>query len=521
MADIFLSYARADYETAVKVRDALEALDPDLDVFWDITGLDAGDVFPEKLETEVRDARVVLGLWNDNALGREWVKREVDIAYDNRTLLPVEIGPVTDRVISARLSTVHRTKLHDFDGAADHPGWQETVKSLAQRLKRPDLIRARKSQVKEEARAKKLEADLAKQRAQNEKLKKSKGGVRPLQWAVGGLVSVALAAGAGYYAIQWQAKQTRDRLIPPEVRAQLDDPETWSSHSKDAVTAILSRDDVVLVDLIQAAAVDADAAFLAGSAHDHGVGGARQEPKTAARFYEQACDGSQYRGCINLGLLYGQGLGVDRDYGRARELYEQGCDGGEARSCTSLGYLYYEGRGTEQDYGRAQELYEEGCDGGDANGCNNLGYLYFEGRGVDQDYGRARELYEQGCDGGEAVGCINLGFLYEQGQGVDQDYVRARELYEQGCDGGEARSCNSLGFLYQRGLGVDQDYVRARELYQQGCDGGNAKGCSYQGDLVYRGLGGSEDRAEGIRLLREGCGGDDQWGCNELAKYGE
>ncbi|MEM7006143.1 MAG: toll/interleukin-1 receptor domain-containing protein, partial [Pseudomonadota bacterium] len=101
MADIFLSYARADYETAVKVRDALEALDPDLDVFWDITGLDAGDVFPEKLETEVRDARVVLGLWNDNALGREWVKREVDIAYDNRTLLPVEIGPVTDRVISA------------------------------------------------------------------------------------------------------------------------------------------------------------------------------------------------------------------------------------------------------------------------------------------------------------------------------------------------------------------------------------------------------------------------------------
>ncbi|MEM7661423.1 MAG: toll/interleukin-1 receptor domain-containing protein [Pseudomonadota bacterium] len=552
MADIFLSYARSDYDTALKVRDAL---DPDLTVFWDITGLDAGDVFPEKLETEVNAARVVLGLWNDHALGREWVKREVDIAFDNKTLLPVEIGPVTDRVISARLSTLHRTKLHDFDGSADHPGWQETVKSLAQRLKRPDLIKARKTQVKEEARAKKLEAE-------NKRLRKSKGGLRPWQWSVGGLVSLALAAGAGYWAFQaYEANQNREQLLAyvrsPDWRrtsAAIAPLEKEGPNAEQLLADVLNN---VSVEQLQAAAeIDGRAALLAARAYEFGKGGVERDHEKALGFYDLSCKLDNLRGCNYLGFVYDKGYGVDQDYDRALTLYGLACEGGFVGGCTGLGGLYDEGLGVDQDYARAQALYEQDCEGGFAAGCKNLKDLYERGRGLDQEYGRAqglyhqgceidvasgctvlgalqslglgvnqdgraRELYKRGCEGGDANGCSNLGYLYQNGLGVDQDYGRAWELYEQACDGGNAGGCTNLGYLYDEGLGVDQDYGRARELFDQACDGGNAPGCSGFGNFLYRGLGGAEDKSEGLRLLRKGCNGGDQWGCDKLAVYSE
>lgn len=325
MADVFLSYARKDAGRALIIKEALEALG--LNVFFDTDGLDGGDVFPDVLEREIRRSGAVVSVWNTWALSREWVRRECDIAREEKSLIPVEIGDISDSVITLALSKIHRIDLRDFDGAADHAGWDNLVRALARTLKRPDLIKTRKSKAKKEAHAEKLAAELAKQKARNKKLAK---GRRGLGWKGAAVIFMALVAFAGIggkLAMDYQAEQTRNKLIPPEVRASLDDPETWNQHSRDAVTKILARDDIVLTDLVQASGIDADAAFLAGSAYSHGVGGAPEDPITANLLYRQACDGGNMHGCTNLGVQLSNGEGAEQDDEAAAKLFQQACDG--------------------------------------------------------------------------------------------------------------------------------------------------------------------------------------------------
>ena len=245
--------------------------------------------------------------------------------------------------------------------------------------------------------------------------------------------------------------------------------------------------------------------------------GVDKDPARAAELYTQGCEGGNAVGCTNLGVLFENGLGVDKDPARAAELYTQGCEGGNAVGCTNLGFLFENGLSVDKDPGRAAELYTQGCEGGHAVGCTNLGFLFQNGLGVDEDPARAAELYTQGCEGGNALGCTNLGFLFQNGLGVDKDPARAAELYTQACEGGEARGCTNLGVLFAKGQGVDEDPARAAELYTQGCEGGNALGCTNLGLLFEDGLGVDKDPARAAELYTQGCEGGDAVGCSYVA----
>lgn len=96
------------------------------------------------------------------------------------------------------------------------------------------------------------------------------------------------------------------------------------------------------------------------------------------------------------------------------------CDSGDANECFNLGTMYYDGKGVQKDYIKAVELYQKACDGGDADVCNILGIMYGNGKGVKQDSAKAVELYQKACDGGNANGCSNLGAMYDDGEGVKQ-----------------------------------------------------------------------------------------------------
>ena len=74
----------------------------------------------------------------------------------------------------------------------------------------------------------------------------------------------------------------------------------------------------------------------------YGTGqGVTQDLARAATLYQQACDGGDMWGCINLGAMYGTGEGVTRDPARAIRLYQQACDGGQKWGCTLVATLAY------------------------------------------------------------------------------------------------------------------------------------------------------------------------------------
>ena len=65
MSDVFISYRRADAGWARSLHDSLKARFP---VFFDVEGIDAGDVFPEEIASALDECRVCCVL-----IGPEWV----------------------------------------------------------------------------------------------------------------------------------------------------------------------------------------------------------------------------------------------------------------------------------------------------------------------------------------------------------------------------------------------------------------------------------------------------------------
>jgi putative chitinase len=137
MVDVFISYGRVDRARVEPVNEALQELG--LSTFFDITGIDGGDAFPDAIDKAVKSARAVVGCWTPHALGRDWVKTECLIALERKTLVPIEIEAVTAMDVPAAFFSLHRVSLTDWRGEREHPGWLAAVRAIAKKLGRPEL----------------------------------------------------------------------------------------------------------------------------------------------------------------------------------------------------------------------------------------------------------------------------------------------------------------------------------------------------------------------------------------------
>lgn len=200
MADVFLSYARADLAKAQRVKAALEAAG--LSVFFDVEGLDGGDVFPDVLDREVKTAGAVVSLWSPHALSRPWVKQECSIGLKRKCLVPVAIEPLGQLDVPVAFEGLQVIDFTGFHAAADTPEWRQLMRALARTLKRPELLG---------------EAQGAAGKPKAVKAAAKGGGINPL---LVGFVALALAVGGGIAAVQLMSVNEVQTLeAPAEVEA--------------------------------------------------------------------------------------------------------------------------------------------------------------------------------------------------------------------------------------------------------------------------------------------------------------
>ena len=95
----------------------------------------------------------------------------------------------------------------------------------------------------------------------------------------------------------------------------------------------------------------------------------------------------------------------------------------------NLGELYVEGVGVERDAGAAMHWFRLAAVQGDAGAQLRLGVMYARGRGVEQDHALAMEWFHKSAEQGNAEAQANMGHLYRAGYGTDRDYVLAYAWY--------------------------------------------------------------------------------------------
>ena len=128
MSDIFLSYNRADSDTARRFAEGLER--EGFSVWWDQT-LRSGEAYDEVTEAALKSAKAVVVLWSPRSVVSRWVRAEATIADRNKTLVPVMIEPC-ERPIMFELTQT--AELGHWHGEASDKAWRAFLTDVRHRV---------------------------------------------------------------------------------------------------------------------------------------------------------------------------------------------------------------------------------------------------------------------------------------------------------------------------------------------------------------------------------------------------
>lgn len=94
--DIFISYSRKDFDEVNTFLNLLKRHIPGLRCWFDLTGIESGDEFMDKIVTAIDKSDKVLFMVSDNSIMSPWTKKEVIYAENTgHTLIPVLLRGAT------------------------------------------------------------------------------------------------------------------------------------------------------------------------------------------------------------------------------------------------------------------------------------------------------------------------------------------------------------------------------------------------------------------------------------------
>src|SRR5438445_8985598 len=131
MADIFLSYAKENRESARSIAALLESAG--WTVWWD-RRIPAGRAWRSVLEEALGQMRCMVVLWSKHSVDSDWVKEEAEEAREIERLVPVLIEPVKPPV---GFRAIQAADLSNWDGSNSSPGAQQLITDLNSLVGKP------------------------------------------------------------------------------------------------------------------------------------------------------------------------------------------------------------------------------------------------------------------------------------------------------------------------------------------------------------------------------------------------
>jgi adenylate cyclase len=138
MADVFISYARADKARVAPLVAAIEARG--WSVWWD-PEISPGREFDDEIDTELQAAKAVLVVWTPTSVVSRWVRGEARDAAERGLLVPVRFDQAR---LPIDVRAIHTTDLDGWREDPSHPAVQECLHALAEMIARAQSTGAAK-----------------------------------------------------------------------------------------------------------------------------------------------------------------------------------------------------------------------------------------------------------------------------------------------------------------------------------------------------------------------------------------
>ena len=235
-------------------------------------------------------------------------------------------------------------------------------------------------------------------------------------------------------------------------------------------------------------------------------------------------------GFFIMGMLYSNGIHVNKNDSLAIHYWEIAANKGEELSSNSLGLYYQYNHGTiKRDLGKALYWYKKSIEDGNTwDAPQNLNELYIDlgsyylGWDDDSivDYDKAftyLSLADQGDYEDNNVIRLQrmLGRCYHRGYGVTINQKEALRRYQIASEKGSVIALNDMGLIYFEGEATYIDWNKAFECFKASSDAGDAYGSLNLGRL-YKERGQIEDA---LACFEKASAGGSSWATELLGDY--
>lgn len=179
---------------------------------------------------------------------------------------------------------------------------------------------------------------------------------------------------------------------------------------------------------------------------------------------------------MDLAYMYLYGMnGVEEDFAKSAQYYAMAAKQNNAIALNNLGSLYFNGIGVEKNVVQALSLFEQAAKLGNENAAINLAFINLTGGKKDPlRNARAIELLQKAQEKSN-IAKFMLGYAYYRGFVVGRDYEKAFHLIGAAAFG-DSRIDEAqliLARMYRYGLGTVQNYQKAVDAYRAASMQGN------------------------------------------------
>ena len=196
----------------------------------------------------------------------------------------------------------------------------------------------------------------------------------------------------------------------------------------------------------------------------------REEYAEAMACFKKAIEEGDEAAYLELGNMYLDGKGVEKDEKLAFCYFQKGAKAGDPECVEMLGLCYYWGYGVEKDLQKAAFYHDKAAKAGIVHAMYNIGLCYEYGNGVSKNIEKALYWFEKAASEDFIHAIVALGDIYFDGEYIEKDLKKAFGYFSRAAEKGDPWGKLNVAEFYEKGLVIAKDLEKAKVLCQEAYD---------------------------------------------------
>ena len=169
---------------------------------------------------------------------------------------------------------------------------------------------------------------------------------------------------------------------------------------------------------------------------------------------------------ITLGGFYAEGVGVQKNYSKARECYEKAAQSGMAEGFYNVGVCWEIGMGSEADPSRAADFFSKAAEKNLPQALFKMSAILDSGVGVKRDEKASVDYMERAALAGHPDAASIMGLVYLNGlRGRKKDPTEGIKMLKAAAAAGNAEAMKNMAVVYKDGIGTPASPVNSLKWY--------------------------------------------------------